>query len=424
MRIKKYEVFEIKEALQAIKKEMGPEAMILSTREIRKGGFGLFSRPMIEVTAAVDPPSLMGPGVKDQRAESSVGRGEVPTGSAGGGGMVAHPAQEQAEEGAEAFDALLEESGRRGESGPEIGFIREELRVIRESIEALRIGARHAVPIPEMHQRNFSDLHPTLTTLSERLILNGVDREVVDDLIGVMRKRLRTEDLWKGDFVENYLKEMIKGIVQAPMAGVTGRFPLPGRQKERDSGRVVALVGPTGVGKTTTLAKIAAHQFRRKRKVTLATLDTYRVGAIEQLKIYSKIIGAPVVVAEGPLRERLARRGEGEWIFIDTAGRSHLDAARIEELRALVRFDVPVETHLVVSSNTRPSDLTEIVDRFSTIPIDYFLFTKTDETRNHGSLLTALRKKGKPLSYLTTGQRVPEDIEIATPKRIADLVMG
>jgi flagellar biosynthesis protein FlhF len=257
-------------------------------------------------------------------------------------------------------------------------------------------------------------LHPTLASIFHRLVANGVDQTIASDLLQTMKRKLGPEDLWKEDFVENYLKEMIKGMAQAAVA----------MERPKKGGKVVALIGPTGVGKTTTVAKLAAHHFRKKGKVTLATLDTYRVGAVEQLKIYAKMIGAPLAVSEGPLREAVLRRQEGELILIDTAGRSHLNAADLEDLSVLGRIDAPVETHLVLSSNTRERDLEEIIDRFSAVPIHYFLFTKTDETRNHGSLLTAMRKKGKPLSYLTTGQRVPEDIEIATPKRIADLVLN
>ncbi|MCG3110474.1 MAG: flagellar biosynthesis protein FlhF [Candidatus Manganitrophus sp. SB1] len=417
MQIKKYEVFEIAEALQAIKKEMGPDAVILSTREIRKGDFGLLGRPMIEVTAAVDPPSPMQQQRERRETEerSDPVRGErsrrdVSTGESKG------------------FGDLLEEAGRTGGADPAIGSVLEELRAVKESIEALRksnLGMREELsamksrshfPIPHtaLGHPQSNDLHPTLTAIYRRLVLNGVDQTIASDLLQVMKRKLGPEDLWKEDFVENYLKEMIKGMAQAAVA----------MERPKQGGKVVALIGPTGVGKTTTVAKLAAHHFRKKGKVTLATLDTYRIGAVEQLKIYAKIIGAPVVVSEDRLKEAVARRQEGELILIDTAGRSHLNASQLESLAVLSRIEAPVETHLVLSSNTRERDLEEIIDRFSAVPISYFLFTKTDETRNYGSLLTAMRRKGKPLSYLTMGQRVPEDIEVATPKRIADLVLN
>jgi flagellar biosynthesis protein FlhF len=415
MQIKKYEVFEIAEALQAIKKEMGPDAVIISTREIRKGGFGLFSRPMIEVTAAVDPPSPM----QQQRSGGEPLRRGIST---------RQP---------EAFDDLLEEADRTRGTDPAIGSVLEELRAVKESMEALRksnlgmrdelfgMKSRFALSIPRSAIQNpqSEGLHPTLASLFNRLVSNGVDPTIASDLLQMMKRKLGPDDLWKEDFVETYLKEMIKGIAQASVAMA---HPIAeGKERPREpGGRVVALIGPTGVGKTTTVAKLAAHHFQRKGKVTLATLDSYRVGAVEQLKIYAKIIGAPVVVSENRLREVVSRRQEGELILIDTAGRSHLNAAQLGELNALTRIEASLETHLVLSSNTRERDLEEIIDRFSAVPINYFLFTKTDETRNHGALLTAMKKKGKPLSYLTTGQRVPEDIEIATPKRIAELVLN
>ncbi len=413
VQIRKYEVFEISEALQAIKKEMGPDAVIISTREIRKEGFGLFSRPMIEVTAAVDPPSPM---EQARRMEGETSHRDVST-----------PDSER-------FDDLLEAAGRVEREDPAIGSVLEELRAVKESVEALRAAQgpstriawsrvqetcqelkemMKALSLPAERDRG-DDFHPTLAAVFNRLISNGVDRTIASELLQITKRKLGPDDLWKEDFVENYLKEMIKSMVQASVA----------LEQPKPGGKVVALIGPTGVGKTTTVAKLAAHQFRKKGKVTLATLDTYRVGAVEQLKIYAKIIGAPVVVSESRLRESIAERKEGELILIDTAGRSHLNASQVEELHALARLGTPIETHLVLSSNTRERDLEEIIDRFSSITINYLLFTKTDETRNYGALLTAMRKKGKPLSYLTTGQRVPEDIEIATPKRVADLVLN
>lgn len=420
MQIRKYEVFEIAEALKAIKKEMGPDAVILSTREIRKEGFGLFSRPLIEVTAAVDPPSPL-----QQQGARVVGRG-VEKGMSDGDRAETSRRDVSAEQ-PEAFDDLLEEAGRAERVDPAIGSILEELRSVKESMEALRksnleMRSSFSIPRSAIRDPETEALHPTLAAILQRLVSNGVDRAIASDLLQMMKRKLGPDDLWKEDFVENYLKETIKSMVQASAA--MERPIAPGKERPEPGGRVVALIGPTGVGKTTTVAKLAAHQFRKKGKVTLATLDTYRIGAVEQLKIYAKIIGAPVAVSETQLREAVSRRQEGELILIDTAGRSHLNASQIEELNALSRLGIPVETHLVLASNTRERDLEEIIDRFSAVPVHYFLFTKTDETRNYGSLLTAMRKKGKPLSYLTTGQRVPEDIEIATPKRIADLVLN
>lgn len=408
MQIRKYEVFEIADALKAIKKELGPDAVILSTREIRKEGFGLLSRTLIEVTAAVDPPSPM----QQKKGAGAGGRGS----------------EKEASKGVEGFDDLLQEAGRAERVDPAIGSVLEELRAVKESMEALRksnlgmreelsgLKGRFVFPFPQSPIRGpqSEGLHPTLASILQRLVSNGVDQTVASDLLQMMKRKLGPDELWKEDFVENYLKEMIKSMVQASVA----------LERPKPGGRVVALIGPTGVGKTTTVAKLAAHQFRKKGKVTMATLDTYRVGAVEQLKIYAKIIGAPVVVSESRLREVVSNRQEGELVLIDTAGRSHLNSSQVEELHALTRIGTPVETHLVLSSNTRGRDLDEIIDRFSAVPIHYLLFTKTDETRNYGTLLTAMRKKGKPLSYLTTGQRVPEDIEVATPKRIADLVLN
>jgi flagellar biosynthesis protein FlhF len=177
---------------------------------------------------------------------------------------------------------------------------------------------------------------------------------------------------------------------------------------------VIAFVGPTGVGKTTTLVKIAARLRRNKKKVTLATLDTYRVGAVEQLRTYAEILGVynrVISSAEG-LANLWKNRREGEYILMDTAGRSPFHEQEIAQLAMLT--GVPVETHLVLSASTRPIDLEETVDCFRAIPIDRIIFTKLDETKRYGHIFGVIRKSRIRPSYITTGQRVPEDMEEVT----------
>jgi flagellar biosynthesis protein FlhF len=404
MQIKKFEAFQMSDALRAVKQELGPDAVILSAKEVRRdeGVFGVFGRPMVEVTAAVDRPAVT-VSVEESPAE---------------------------------FAAFLKEAPGPARPEPESGDVQKELRAIRGSIGAIQasltVGYKQQMAGIQdtwsemkgllrglVEQRESSEragLHSTLVALFDRLLENGVDRGTVVDLLRLMKRKLSPDELWKTDFVRQYLQDQIKAMVQ-----VSGPLECAG-----DRPKVVALVGPTGVGKTTTIAKLAAHHYRQTGRVTLATLDTYRVGAVEQLKIYAKIIGVPVDVATsgGELREVVARRKQGDLVLVDTAGRSHLSAGQVAELKDLGKVGIPVETHLVLSSNTKESDLDDIVDRFSVIPIDRLLFTKTDETQTYGPLFATMKKKGKPLSYLTTGQRVPEDIEVATPTRVAELVLN
>jgi flagellar biosynthesis protein FlhF len=209
---------------------------------------------------------------------------------------------------------------------------------------------------------------------------------------------------------------------------VARQFPPSGPIRLQVSGKpeVVVLVGPTGMGKTTTLAKLAAyHAIQARRQVAMMTIDSYRIGAAEQLKIYGKIMGLPVDVVERSrdLREALRRRQNVDLILIDTAGRSHRDRYRLQELRGFLDGFAATK-HLVLSCHTKERDLEEIVSRFSSLGLDRLLFTKLDEATTFGTTVNIGFLTNLPISYLTIGQKVPEDIREATPEIISDLIFS
>ena len=191
--------------------------------------------------------------------------------------------------------------------------------------------------------------------------------------------------------------------------------------------RTIALIGPTGVGKTTTIAKLAANfKLREKKSVGLITIDTYRIAAVDQLRTYANIIGVPLHVISSPqeMREAHAKLAHCDVVLIDTAGRSQRDDPRLEQLRQFVDAASPHEVHLVLSSTCTQTALLDAVDRFSQIRVDRIIFTKLDEAVTFGVILNVARKVNKRLSYLTTGQEVPHQIEVSRPRRLAALVLG
>ena len=193
-----------------------------------------------------------------------------------------------------------------------------------------------------------------------------------------------------------------------------------------DKPKIVALIGPTGVGKTTTLAKIAAKfVLEEGAKVALITADTYRISAVEQLKTYSDILGLPleIVYNSQALQEAIEKHRDKQLILLDTAGRSQYNTYQMKELSELLNIDADIEKHLVMSATTKTGDGLELLDNFSLCKPDRVIFTKVDETKTHGIILNILHRRKAALSYLTNGQSVPDDIEPASIEKLAELLL-
>lgn len=190
--------------------------------------------------------------------------------------------------------------------------------------------------------------------------------------------------------------------------------------------KIVALIGTTGVGKTTTIAKIAAKfVLERGISVALITADTYRISAVDQLRTYSDIIGLPLEIVYSPdeLRPAIRKHRGKKLILIDTAGRSQNNDYQMEELKELLSVEPSIEKHLVLSATTKECDAEAILERFAACRPDRLLMTKTDETENIGFIVNLLFDRRLAMSYLTTGQSVPDDIEPAKPEALARLML-
>ncbi len=190
--------------------------------------------------------------------------------------------------------------------------------------------------------------------------------------------------------------------------------------------RIVALVGPTGVGKTTTIAKLASKfHLQEGIRIGLVTTDTFRSAAVDQLRTYSDALGLPLEVAGSSeeLQAALARLGDRELVLIDTAGRSPKDEPRLAELKAMLRGSPIDEMHLVLSLTTSPRTMTDLAEHFRSLNPTALLLTKLDEAAGPGAIYSAARRLSTAVSYITTGQAVPDDIEVANPLRIAGLMI-
>lgn len=284
----------------------------------------------------------------------------------------------------------------------------EKLNAIQEMLESLdrRTRTQRTTDVPEELFQIYTDL-----------IDAEVDESLTHQLITKLKENSTPEQLKD----TSASKKLLAAIIESQLACATPICPVSGQRK------VVALVGPTGVGKTTTIAKLAANfRLRDNIKMGLVTVDTYRIAAVEQLRTYAEIIDLPMKVVSSPqeMQQALDEFTGLDLVLVDTAGRSPSDDLKIQELEQLLH-DVPIdEVSLVMSTTSSTRSLEAIAKRFQVAKPTSMILTKLDEAPVMGSLLSLSQKVDLPIRYLTTGQDVPDDIEPANAARIARLILG
>jgi flagellar biosynthesis protein FlhF len=410
MQVKRFEGVDMQEVLRAVKHELGPHAVILSTRHIKKGkgAFGMFGRPMIEVTAAVDreaePPATMRP--QTGRRPVDVAVAAATSRDTTDLVRALDPLQRDMDQ----VKDLLEQLAMKERYAPQVNFpsLEREVTAVKRLIEHLvrkqldTSGPLFATTIMPYYQRVLScGLEESLARRVAEKVQNSLAKDKLED-----------ERYVRGYFASTLVKTI---PVSGPLHLIPGQLT------------AVAFVGPTGVGKTTTIAKLAAHYaLAEKKKVALLTIDTYRIAAVEQLRTFAKIIGLSidVVLTAAELHQALALHRDKDLVLIDTAGRSQRDALQMAELLSFFPESRQVTVHLVLSATASWNNLIETVERFKELTPASLIFTKLDEINVFGTLLGTALRGHMPLSYFTTGQRVPEDIEVATPERVVDLILN
>ncbi len=441
MKVRRYEAKTYRDALAQVRDDLGPDAVILTTKELTRGGlFGLFAHGAVEIVAATDVPVASvatrpagrtraeGPSRYDRSARRPEPRLREPAvatveplglatsartatvarsvAAAPSAVAVAPPPAAIAHPSAEASSATAEKLGR----------LERGLGEIRDTLQAFLMErvAPPVLPSPLGAPAVRAQLEPWLI----RLRASGVPEEVAQAILGEL-----PDDVLRGDDHAQPLGEAVRQVVRQQFQ-VAGPLLGSGRQT---TGRVVALVGPTGVGKTTTLAKLAAqYGLVENRRVALLTVDTYRVAAVEQLRTFADIMALPIEVAStaSEARAKLWSLGGQDLVLIDTAGRSQHATERIDELCELMRSLEPDEIHLVVSATTKPDDLVSICEEFKRLEPNRLIATKLDETRTYGGLLALARATRLPISYVTHGQKVPEDMAVADVSRLVELILN
>ena len=266
-----------------------------------------------------------------------------------------------------------------------------------------------------------------LAKLYTQLLEQQVSDEIAYRVVGDVKAELTAEQLGNGTLVREKLMQKLEQLLPANMNANGGGVSRP---STGTGCRSICLIGPTGVGKTTTIAKLAAaFKLRQKQKVGLITIDTYRIAAVDQLRTYANIIGVPLKVVLTPTELVVAMKemAECDTVLIDTAGRSPTDQLKLNELGQFIAAGKPTEVHLVLSSTTTQEAMEAALEHFSTVRTDpppQIIFTKLDEAISFGVLLNVARTASKVLSYVTTGQDVPDNIEVGQPRRLARLILG
>jgi flagellar biosynthesis protein FlhF len=442
--VKTFRAATMQEALDLIRQELGREAVILHTRHISRRRFLPWKKRVdeVEVTAGLGinirsqvprrrsnhlkASSKFTPAIKNSSTQSDAvragysprispkpsspaGRFEQKSSDGDTVSLSTRPRTNGIPSQAVSNVSVHPQKDRfRSSKEYSAGEFSSKLDSIQSMLENLgRIG----------HQHNGEEIPSELFHLYTELIDAEVDDDLARELIFRLKRNVTSNQLNDHDAVKTSLAGMVQSEIRCsqPISVVEGKR------------KVVALVGATGVGKTTTIAKLAAN-FRHRDgiKMGLVTVDTYRIAAVEQLRTYAEIIDLPMKVVTNPLemRRALDELVGLDLVLIDTAGRSPRDDLQIQELkRLLVEANVD-EVHLVLSMTSSMRTLEATAEKFSAANTTSLIATKLDEAASMGTLLSLARKIPLPISYLTTGQDVPDDIEPALPERIARLVLG
>jgi flagellar biosynthesis protein FlhF len=393
MHVKSYRAKSMQQALDMVRRDLGPDASVLHTSEGQtRRMLGLLpGSRYIEVTASdeVQVPSRLPARQAAPRPAAVSVASEMR--------LKAPPA--------EAISSLeLDQMPGRGGNDE----FQSQLARLQEKVERLASRPGHA----DRHE-----LPESLFHLFTDLIESEVSEELARELVERIRLETRGAEVNDPVILQAKASRMIEDEIRTagPINVASG------------SSKLVALVGPTGVGKTTTIAKLAAiYRLKHKLKVGLITVDTYRIAAVDQLRTYADIIDLPMEVVSTPreMREAVARMGELDLVLMDTAGRSPRDEVKIQELKSFLSEADADEVHLVLSSTASAKSLCSTAQQFAQVGTSRILLTKLDEAHGLGNLLPLLRSSRLPLSYVTNGQDVPDDIEVGESRSLARAVLG
>jgi flagellar biosynthesis protein FlhF len=385
MQIKRYEVSNVQEAISKIKNELGPDAIILSTKKLKGAG-----TTKMEVLAA-----------RDLDITAS---------------------------GQNTISDTSEHINENIEKKPN-----EDLAsVLKNNFEEIKNIFKELKNDNEL-RTELAEVKDSMNTFFDVLGLkrNKTGNDEADKIYySLISKGISKDKAWS--LLEKVKQESVLGKIENSEEGLIAvenliKQSIPVVRNSKKGKRVKVIIGPTGVGKTTTLAKLSAyHSITEKESVGLITIDTYRIAAVEQLKIYAKIIGIPLEIAQGneEFKKSLNKFADKDVIFVDTPGTSRNDMISLNKLNETLKSEIPFESNLLLSLTSSKECMIDVALRYNIFDYDQVILTKADECLSIGFLWEVLDRIAKPVSYITNGQNVPYDIEEANPHKIAKMIMG
>ena len=424
--VRTFQAATIQEALGQIRAELGDGAVILKTREVAGRRKLPWRKPasVVEVTVCLDS-TLASPIPFADEVEEALG-----TPLSSGSLVKPHAAPPSSthewEIGDDDIPAVVNRLRGYGEPAAESAIPEKRTPPFRvensspsteDLMARLEAMERMIQQLGQSHQASGSDVPEDLFSVYTDLIDREVEGELARELIGRLKKIAAADELADREFARIQLQGMVEGELHC------------GQPIQLESGRrkIVGLVGPTGVGKTTTIAKLAANfRIRDGIRMGLVTVDTYRIAAVEQLRTYAEIIDLPMKVVTSPqeMRRAIDELSGLDLVLVDTAGRSPHDDLKLQELRSLFAEAQVDEVQLVLSMTASRRNLAETARKFMAAQPTSMIATKLDEAAGLGALLSLNREFQLPISYVTTGQAVPDDIEPANASRLSRLILG
>lgn len=387
MKVKKYTASSMPEAMKQVRTELGSDAVILNSRVVQSGGFmGFFKKNSIEVIAAIDPDTEIVS--KPANMDKS---------------MKYTPISIKTEE-PKAEPTSYKKGTERAASSKADKDLLKEISQLKDLLKSS--GSTEGISLPVPISRHLQHLRD-----------QDVDQSIIDELSGVILEKwylngAASNDYEIAEWSAQAIQQRLNGL---SFGGVTF------------TKKFVNVVGPTGVGKTTTLAKIAAEcVLKHQKNVAFITTDTYRIAAIDQLKTYAKILNVPIEICYNmdDFKAATTKFAQYDVVFIDTAGRNFRNQKYVNDLNDVIDFSEEMETFLVLALTSKQKDMEEIRKQFSLIHIDKYIFTKLDETSVYGSMLNMAEKFSTGIAYLTNGQNVPDDLIGASPEITANTIIG